>query len=427
MKTKTRHILRFLIVIALFCALALFTFSGCGTTTDWARKVIEQNYFRFDGDYSSLSDLEGLSIDEMMAKLDRYSAFYTREEYAAVAADNEGSKSGVGFSYVFSQGTGAILYSVVGNSPAKKAGLKAGDIIVAGSAGGEQVQFAESDDFSSFVTARGTGEQFTLYLDNGNEVTLAKAKYTASYASMYTNEYTYEIEYANGRGQVVSYEGGIPQLPEGTAYMYLSQFYGGAADEVEALISVFNAQHCTSLILDLRNDGGGYVDLMKKIGGRFTSSVVSGKAVAMKAKFKNGHEQVDYCYNYSQNLVPAGTNVYVMANHNTASASEALIGVLVSYDILKYENIFLSQYEGYEAKSYGKGIMQSIFKNNFTREVLKLTVAGIYWANGKTIHDVGLTVADGCRVAPASDDIVNVGYDDELVPVIEKILADSAA
>ena len=99
-----------------------------------------------------------------------------------------------------------------------------------------------------------------------------------------------------------------------------------------------------------------------------------------------------------------------------------MIGILVSYGILDYENIFLSAYEGATPKTYGKGIMQSVFTNYVTGEALKLTVAGIYWANGKTIHGTGLTVTEhGCTAAPAGDRIVNVGYDDELNPVIDKI------
>lgn len=431
---KRIHVFNFLVIFALVCAFALLTFSGCATSTNWVRNTIKKNYYRFDGDYSSLSNLKGLSVNEMMEKLDRYSAYYTRDEFAAVSADNAGSKSGIGISYSFSQGAGVVIHSVVGNSPAKKAGLKAGDVVTSATVGGENVQFSESSDFSSFVTARDTGENFTLYLAGGSAVTLAKAEYTASYASMYTNDTVYEIEYDSNGGRVVKGKNGIAELPEGTAYMYLSQFYGGAAEEVAALISVFNQCECTSLILDLRNNGGGYVELMSQIGGRFTSSVVDGNAVSIKAIYKDGREEVEYCYNYSQNVVPAGTNVYVMANHNTASASEALIGVLVSYNILKYENIFLSEYEGYAAKSYGKGIMQRTFENYLTGEALKLTVAGIYWANGITIHDVGLTASkasndpvapDNCSVAPASDDIVNIGYDDELAYVIKKIISDT--
>lgn len=427
MKSKRAHVFNFFIILVVCCTFAMLTFSGCGTSTDWVQRTIEQHYFRFDGDYSSLENLDGLSISQMVAKLDRYSAYYTKEEYAAVTADNAGSKSGIGISYTFSAGVGAVVRSVIGNSPAKAEGLKAGDIIISATAGDESVKFEESSDIASFITARTAGEQFTLNLEGGSSVTLAKAEYTASYAFMFTNDCSYEIVYdGNSRLIKVDDEAGIPQLPDKTAYMYLSQFYGYAAEEVEALISVFNAQGCTSLILDLRDNGGGFVDLMAKIGGRFTSTVVEDKAIAMKAVYKSGREEVEYCYEYTQNVVPAGTDVYVMANHNTASASEALIGVLVSYNILDYENIFLSQYAGLVAKSYGKGIMQSTF-TRLTGEALKLTVAGIYWANDKTIHDVGLTVADGCSVAPASNDIVSIGYDDELEPVIAKIYSDRAS
>lgn len=440
---KGKFAFRFSAGVAALLVAAVFLFTGCYSSTDWVKRTIENNYYRFDGDYSSLSDLEGLSIEEMMAKLDRYSAYYTYDQYKSVIADNEGNKSGIGVSYTYVDGTGVVIHSVVGNSPAKKAGLKAGDIIISASAGETYVTFNSLDDFSGFVSARGTGEEISLELESGKSVTVAKAEYTASYASMYLNDCAYEIEYEGKERRIKQNEdGGTPQLPDGTAYIYLSQFYGMAAEEIAALLSEFNARHCTSLILDLRDDGGGYVKVMADIAGLFTTPL-GDSAIAMKSKYKNGSEQVEYCkdyrkesnYNtyYSKCLLPEGCEVYVMANHNTASASEALIGVLVSYNILKYENIFLSQYTTVnakgeqvvsEAKSYGKGIMQSTFTNALTGEALKLTVAGIYWANGKTIHDVGLTVADGCKAAPAADDIVNIGYDDELVPVIEKILSD---
>lgn len=424
MKLKKIHVLRFMVVIAVLCSVLLIALFGCSSNAeDWVRRTIQSYYYRFDGDYSSISDLDGLSVAQMMEKLDPYSDFYTADEYAAIYADNSGSKSGVGITYTY-ENSGVLIRSVVGNSPSKKAGLKAGDIVISGSAGEERVQFTKSSDFSDFVNRRATGENFNLYLKDGNFVTLAKTEYTASYASMYTNKCSYEIEYTGKESRIVkNTEQGIPQLPEGAAYIYLSQFYGGAADEIAMLVSVFNQNNCTSLILDLRDNGGGYVDLMSRIGGRFTSTVVD-SAVSTVAKYKDGSEYIEYCYGYSQDVVPAGTDVYLMANYNTASASEALIGVLVSYNILKYENIFLSKYEGYEAKSFGKGIMQSTFKNNSTGDVLKLTVAGIYWANGVTVHDRGVTVADGCVAAPASDNVVNVGYDDELVPVIEKIISD---
>ena len=427
MKVKKLFISLISICIAFLCV-----FTGCSSSPSWVRNTIRMYYYRFDGDYSDFEDMSGLSIGEMVAKLDIYSGYYTREEYARVIADNEGNKSGVGVSYTFEEGAGVVFRSVIGNSPAKKEGLKAGDVAVSAlTYNGESVEFKKSADFSGFITARGDGENFTLNLSDGRSVTLAKADYTASYVSMYTSDITYDIEYENGVRKIVESEGGIEQLPEGTAYMYMSQFFGKADEEMAALIEKFNAKGCTSLILDLRDNGGGYVDLMAKIGGLFTASINDEQHVAMIARFKDGSEAVTNCEEFSRDsdkfntcVVPKGTDVYVMANGNTASASEALIGVLVSYDILKYENIFLSKYGDSPVKSYGKGIMQSVFENYITGEALKLTVAGIYWPkNDKTIHGVGLTEADGCTAAPAPDSIVNVGYDYELEPVIAKIKA----
>lgn len=425
-KIKFIRLFAICIAFSMLCAL----FAGCTSTTDWVRDTITRYYYRFDGDYSDLENMSGLSIEEMVAKLDPYSAYYTRTEYQTVTEDNRGSKSGIGVSLSFNEGV--VLYSVIGNSPACRAGLKAGDKIISGVAGGEETVFRSTSDFSSFVSAQEENQTFTLKLSDGRSVNLARKDYTASYAAMYTSESRYEVQYNDGRREIVKTDEGIPQLPRGTAYMYLYQFYGGAAEEMADLIEKFNAENCTSLILDLRGNGGGYVDLMAQIGGRFTSLAAGDRHIAMTARYKDGSEETTYCPEYdesgsdTQKLIKPGTAVYVMANENTASASEALIGILVSYDIVKYENIFLSKYSGREARSYGKGIMQSTYTNILTGEALKLTVAGIYWANGKTIHGVGLLPSDGCSVAPSSDNIVNVGYDDELVPVIRKI-ADAAA
>lgn len=429
---KTAYMLPFLAI----CTAFVISASGCSSNADWVRKTIEQHYYRFDGDYSSLGDLRGLTVEEMIDRLDIYSEYYTAEEYGEVTADNAGSKSGIGVSYSFEAGKGIVIRSVVGNSPAKKSGLKAGDVVLsAETQGGEKTEFNGIDGFSAFAGERADGEEFYLNLADGNRVAVAKSDYTASYACMYTRDFTYNVEYNDGKRTTVKSEGGSAALPENTAYIYLSQFYGGAYGETGDLISEFNAAGCDALILDLRGDGGGFVKIMAEIGGLFTAPLGGEKHVAMTAKYKDGGEEVTYCEEYGRGTaeyqnrtVKKETKVYVMANDGTASASEALIGILVSYDILKYENIFLSDYGDSEPRSYGKGIMQTVYRKYYSHgPALKLTVAGIYWQNGKTIHGMGLTAGDGCGIAPASDRIVNVGYDDELLAVAAKINADRAA
>lgn len=414
------------VILAALCA--LICVAGCSVPEDWVRKTIQKNYYRFDGDYSSIEDMDNLTIEEMVGRLDPYSAYYTAAEYEAMYADNGGSKSGVGISYAFEPGIGIVIHSVIGNSPAKRAGIKEGDVIVsAGVSQDEEIIFSEHENtFADFINARAAGEEFSLNLSDGRRVTLCKADYTASYACMYTHDKSYDIEYNAGAMSLKVGENGIKELPQGTAYIYLRQFYGNAYGEMIELLSEFNAESCTSLVLDLRGNGGGYVELMSEIGGLFTSRLGGGRHVSMVAEYKDGTREVSYCKDISSvkeeyaGTLPAGTTVYLMANRNTASASEALAGILISYDILKYENVFLSQYPEDDARSYGKGIMQSVF-THASGARLKLTVAGIYWQNGTTIHGKGLTADDGCVAAPTDDLVVNVGYDDELEYVINKI------
>ena len=135
----------------------------------------------------------------------------------------------------------------------------------------------------------------------------------------------------------------------------------------------------------------------------------------MQARYKDGtRENYAIGSTAAADIVDADTEVYVLANSDTASASEALIGCLVSYGVLDYEDIYISEYSesyldamGYTAeqlksgKTYGKGIMQSTFYNRQTGEALKLTTAQIYWPDGTTIHDRGLSAADGCKTVEA--------------------------
>lgn len=407
-----KKILKYILPALIFAAAALFC--GCTPSESWVRTMISEYYYRFDGDYSAYEDMDGMSVGEMVALLDPYSAYYTSDEYKSVLSDMEGNKSGIGVSYGYVRDVGVVLYSVVGGSPAFRAGLKAGDVLTGATYKNEDVIFDDTDAFSSFAGERTAGEQFTLKLANGQSCTLAKEDYVASYASMYLQNCAYVFDYSLS-DTVIKKDGGMEELPPDAAYIYLSQFYGNAAEEIELLLKEFNSLGLKKLILDLRDNGGGLVDVMAEMGGYFAARA-DGTPVAMTAKYKDGREVTTYCPDIQQDdpsALGADVKVYAMANENTASASEALLGVLVSYGVLDYGDIFLTQYEGREAKSYGKGIMQSSFTNRFTGEALKLTVAGIYWANGKTIHGTGLLPSDGCLVAPSSDNIVNVGVGGE--------------
>ncbi|MCH5147840.1 MAG: PDZ domain-containing protein [Clostridiales bacterium] len=392
-------------------------FGGCiiQSSYDWALETIEKNYVGGEFDPSLAEEKTPAAL---AALLDKYSAYYTKEEYDEVIKSNAGEFYGIGVSLQQIEGAGALIVSVSGNSPALKAGLKTGDIIIGGEVDGESVTFENYAQFSEFIAARAKGEQFILRTEDG-EYTLSKESFTQSYVTMRTKDTGWEFRSSVGDSLALfeNKDLSLDFLPEDAAYIKLSQFYGGAVNEFGRVVEKFNAYSMNTLILDLRSNGGGYVNVMQSIGGYF---VKSASKVAMTAVYKGGKSEKYYCGNHPQKI-GEGVQVYILANSGTASASEALIGVLVDYGICSYENIFISDYIGQSSpgRTYGKGIMQSMYVNSWTKEVLKLTCAKIYWPNGKCIHDIGLTAEDGCTLVQTENTVTK--EDKELKDVVEII------
>ena len=376
------------------------------SSSDWVINMISKYYYQ-DID---TSDSEDIAADALVDKyLDIYSEYYTAEEYEALLKSNGGTSSGLGISYAYIPGSGITIVGSTGNSPAFKAGIRPGDVIQYAEKDGGRVSFNSSASFSEFVAELADGAETTFRLTDGRSVKVAKAEYTVSYVMLATNSSAWTFT-GDDATELTETEGdAIAYLPDGAAYISISQFYGGAADQFEMAAEQFNALGCTTLILDLRNNGGGYVSAMQGISGCFESS--AGKP-AMEARAKDGSSEV---YRAStapeESVISADTEVYVLANGNTASASEALIGVLVSYGITDYGNIYISEYTNTyltamgvtadqvkSGRTYGKGIMQSTYRNSSTGEALKLTTHQIYWPDGTTIHGTGLSAESGCNV-----------------------------
>lgn len=427
-----------LLVAAFFCGYGV---KSCNTnySLEWAVNTIYENYYT-DEELTKADIYDAYMHGEINDVLDQYSAYYTEEEYAQLVSSNGGSKSGVGISYSYveegkcSFGSGILIHYAVGNSPAKKAGIEAGTFLSGGSSGETYVrsesrtEFTSTDSFATFISGFDAGEKFTLYdADGSSYYTLSKEEYTASYAYMYTNSAYYYFEDNESGGDlqlkarsIVGTGKVYNSLPDKAAYIRLDQFYGSATQEMIYLINEFNTLGCTSLILDLRDNGGGYVSVMQNIAGLFTSATDDRGGIAMKAVYKSGKEEVERMTVYEADgdyVFKAGVDVKVLADDGTASASEALIGALISYGIIDYDDIYISDYsqateyknyydiETTTCRTYGKGIMQSTFVNSSTGEALKLTTAKIYWDNGKCIHGVGITTSDGANALPASWDV----------------------
>jgi len=413
---------------------------GCASTSaassyDWIIKTITKNYYTdIPQDQLHKSIMDG----GISSVLDRYSAYYTKEEYAEITASNSGRKSGVGVSFSYvpegvnERGSGVLINGVLGGSPAYASGLKEGVFVSKIKQGEEVVSINSASEFSSYIQSKDDGEKFTFVTDRG-EYEVSNEEYTASYCLMSTSQVTYSFYYENGEMKLRDDEEGIPFLPDGAAYIKLDQFYGNAVNEFASLMSLYNSKNCTSLILDLRQDGGGYVDVMCGISGIFTGQLQNIGSVAMSAVYKNGTKDNFRMprVNDSSCTFPAGGKLSVLADNGTASASEALIGVLISYGVTDYSDVYISDFsQSYldatktgdkNKRTYGKGIMQSTFVNNSTGEALKLTTAKIYWPNGTCIHDAGLNEEMGCKTIK-TDWCVTYG-DEQLEKAVKLIYA----
>ena len=206
---------------------------------EWAIKTVQQYYYE---DIPTQDILNGSLKGFAALCLDRYSAYYTAEEYAELLNTGSGNMSGVGVAYMYlSEGvhpqgkSGALVELVVGNSPAYYGGLQAGEFMTAVYDSEKRVEITSADAFSDFVDGKDTGEKFTIVTDLG-EHEVSKEAYRATYCTMATNSARWNVTYSGNQMQIVESEGGISYLPDGAAYLKLDQFYGDAADEMAALI-----------------------------------------------------------------------------------------------------------------------------------------------------------------------------------------------
>ncbi len=330
--------------------------------------------------------------------LDDYSCYYTSEEYAAVKAQNEGSGVGYGFSLTTS-GNYLTVYYVVENSPAQASGLRKGMYIFGY---GDTEEAGETGTAAQLIAFAASASVLFLRCGESKDgsdssvIEISPAAYTAAYCTYRDSETSYGFRGASP--ELTETEDPSDELDDKTAYIRIDQFFGSAAEEFASLLAVMKERGRENLILDLRSNGGGYLDLFLKIGYYLIKEGGSGKNVLASAQYRNG-DSVDFTvkgsgyYDYfNENSV-----IKILADEYTASASECLIGALVDYGTVGFSDIVL---RGDTGRTFGKGIMQNTFADT-DGNVLKLTVAEIKWPSGSSIHGKGVTVADGALAVGA--------------------------
>lgn len=369
----------------------------------WAKSVLEENYYQPVDEAELYQNLyNSLSIDP-------YTQFFPPEEYDSYIAEGAGENMGIGVSFFAEQKENDVaqIFSVVENSPACRAGLRKGMYILSFGTSASDLTAGTYAQFRTFLSAQ-KGE-FVLRCGfdksgaGARDYTIKRESYQASFLHYRDSETSFRFQGSGSAPALTETHEPLVGLDAKTAYIRLDEFSGNnTSAEFVQLLNTMKERGRENLILDLRSNGGGYLGILGDIASHLLRNATERNPVVTVTRARSGQITRYVCaQNDFSSYFPATARVYVLADEYSASASECLIGALVDYGTVPFENLFLRENEAGIAKTYGKGIMQAHFESA-NGAAMKVTTATVNWPlSDKCIHGVGVTPEDGAVPIPA--------------------------
>jgi carboxyl-terminal processing protease len=315
---------------------------------DEAIRVIQNNYI--DGKKLDYNSIFKSSIIGMLRSLDPHSNYYDREEYEELKTDQRSEYFGIGASiqnYLFGDQLDTFVTATFEGSPAFRSGLRFGDKILV-------VDGAKMTDRPSIEVRdkiRGPrGSTVKITVERAADKTL----------------HTYEIT----RDAVAQ-----PSVPDayllkaGVGYVDMTRgFNYTTTDELREALDKLHTQGATSLVLDLRNNPGGFLDQAIHVAEVF---LPYGQLI-LTQKGRNGLRDNTY---FSRNRSADPIPLVILIDESTASASEIVAGAMQDHD----RALIVGE------TSFGKGLVQSIIPLDYGGG-LTLTSAKYYTPSGRLIQ-----------------------------------------
>lgn len=335
------------ISLALLLTLSLFGISVPAASAESAEQVEEVRELLEEYHLSKPDDafLNSNEIDSMVESLDDpYTEFFDEEEWAAFNSALEQTFVGIGI-VITEENDVVYVQEVLPGSPAEAAGLLPGDAIV-------------SADGKSLKGKSVSGTQRALRGPEGTVVVVGVSRGGKPLKFRITRQAVH-FPTVNAR-----------MLGEGVGYLALSGFTSDAGSEFKKHLAELEQKGLSSLVLDLRDNGGGYVNAAQEIAGLF---VQEGVLAHMRDRDGNDHP-----------LEVSGSSkkypIVILVNGNSASASELLAGALQDYGLAKIVG----------TKTFGKGVVQSLIPLQ-SGGMLKVTIQEYFTPEGRKVDKVGLT------------------------------------
>ena len=303
--------------------------------------IVEEDYYQeVDQEKLILGAEKGL----IQSLGDPYSEYYTKEEFNLLKEQTQGSFVGIGIYMSGNDEDNVVVKSVIKDYPAEKSGLKSGDIIL--KVDGEEVKYSQSSLAASNIKGK-AGTSVVLTIKRGDkqfDVTVKRE----------------EIVVASVKSEVKD---------DNIGYVQITSFDKNTYKEFKQAVSSLQKKNVKSLIIDLRDNPGGLLDVCVDI-----ADYLLGEGTIVYTKDNNGDTQY-----YKSDEKKVDLPIAVLINENSASASEILTAAIVD----NKAGIAVG------TTSYGKGLVQSVREFN-DGTGYKLTTAQYYTPNGNYINKQGI-------------------------------------
>lgn len=288
-----------------------------------------------------------LAVNDILAQLDPHSVYIPQEELEDVTQSMKGDFVGIGINFYMHKDTLSVI-NVVENGPSEKAGLKSGDKIL----------FADKSKL--FGRKLSTDSLFSkLKGDIGSEVELTVFRKIQNKKL--------KITVKRDVVPIKSVDVGL-MVDKKTGYIKINRFSETTYDEFHRELLILKKQNAQTIVIDLRNNGGGYLEKAVEIADEFLQE---NKLIVFT---KNRKGRIDKTFSTSKGDFEKG-KIVVLINENSASASEILAGAIQDND----RGIIMGR------RSFGKGLVQR--EMNFgDGSAVRLTIARYYTPTGRSIQ-----------------------------------------
>lgn len=315
---------------------------------DEALKLVQENYV--DGAKLDYNSAVKSSITGMLRSLDPHSNYFDKDEFDELKTDQHSEYYGIGASiqnYVLGDDADTFITATFEGSPAWRAGLRYGDRIV--EVDGVKMTGKASADVRDKI--RGPrGSQVKITIEHAADKRIDVVQITRDAVSQ-------------------------PSIPDyyllrpGVGYVDMSRgFNYTTTQELQRALDELQAKGMTSLVLDLRNNPGGFLDQAIKVAELFLPK----PELILTQKGRNGLRDNEY---RSRNVTPQQMPMVILVNDYTASASEIVAGAMQDHD----RALIVGK------TSFGKGLVQSIIPLEYGAG-LTLTSAKYFTPSGRLIQ-----------------------------------------